>query len=204
MADQKKQSSSIVKDAIVLFLITLIAGALLGAVYQITKEPIAASELKAKEEAYQVVLADSKSFVENEELNAKLKTSVFDGAEITEVLEAMDDQNQQIGYVMSLTAKEGYGGDITFTIGVDLSGKMTGLSVLTHSETAGLGANCTTQEFQSQFVGLQGPEIAYSKTGANGENEFDAISGATITSKALTKAINAGMKFLQDNGRIGE
>ena len=126
MADQKKQSSSIVKDAIVLFLITLIAGALLGAVYQITKEPIAASELKAKEEAYQVVLADSKSFVENEELNAKLKTSVFDGAEITEVLEAMDDQNQQIGYVMSLTAKEGYGGDITFTIGVDLSGKMTG------------------------------------------------------------------------------
>lgn len=77
---------------------------------------------------------------------------------------------------------------------------MTGLSVLTHSETAGLGANCTTESFQSQFVGLKGPEIAYSKEGASADNEFDAISGATITSKALAKAVNAGLGFLSENG----
>lgn len=198
MAEKKK--SSILKDALILFLITVIAGALLGLVNQITLEPIAASELKAKEEAYQVVFADSSKFEENSEINDKLASSTFDGAEVTEILEAKGGDGNTMGYVMSLTAKEGYGGDITFTIGVTTEGTMTGLSVLTHSETAGLGANCTTESFQSQFVGLKGPEIAYSKEGASADNEFDAISGATITSKALTKAVNAGLGFLSENG----
>lgn len=198
MAEKKK--SSILKDALILFLITVIAGALLGLVNQITLEPIAASELKAKEEAYQVVFADSSKFEENSEINDKLASATFDGAEVTEILEAEDGDGNTLGYVMSLTAKEGYGGDITFTIGVTTEGTMTGLSVLTHSETAGLGANCTTESFQSQFVGLKGPEIAYSKEGASADNEFDAISGATITSKALAKAVNAGLGFLSENG----
>lgn len=200
MTEQKKKKSSILKDALILFLITVVAGALLGLVNQITLEPIAQSELKAKEEAYQVVFADSSKFEKNSEIDDKLTSATFDGAEVTEILEAKDVNGNTLGYVMSLTAKEGYGGDITFTIGVTTEGTMTGLSVLSHSETAGLGANCTTESFQSQFVGLKGPEIAYSKEGASGENEFDAISGATITSKALTKAINAGLGFLSENG----
>lgn len=200
MTEQKKKKSSILKDALILFLITVVAGALLGLVNQITLEPIAESELKAKEEAYQVVFADSSKFEKNSEIDDKLSSETFDGAEVTEILEAKDADGNTLGYVMSVTAKEGYGGDITFTIGVTTEGTMTGLSVLSHSETAGLGANCTTESFQSQFVGLQGPEIAYSKEGASGDNEFDAISGATITSKALTKAINAGLGFLSENG----
>lgn len=200
MTEQKKKSSSILKDALVLFLITVVAGALLGLVNQVTLEPIAKSKQKAKEEAYQVVFADSIKFEENSEINDKLASATFDGAEVTEVLEAKDADGNTLGYVMNLTAKEGYGGDITFTIGVTTEGTMTGLSVLSHSETAGLGANCTTESFQSQFVGLKGPEITYSKEGASADNEFDAISGATITSKALTKAINAGLGFLSENG----
>lgn len=200
MTEQKKKSSSILKDALVLFLITVVAGALLGLVNQVTLEPIAKSKQKAKEEAYQVVFADSSKFEENSEINDKLASATFDGAEVTEVLEAKDADGNTLGYVMNLTAKEGYGGDITFTIGVTTEGTMTGLSVLSHSETAGLGANCTTESFQSQFVGLKGPEITYSKEGASADNEFDAISGATITSKALTKAINAGLGFLSENG----
>ena len=196
----EKKKSTILKDALILFLITLIAGSLLGLVNQITLEPIAKSELKAKEEAYQVVFADSSKFEENSQIKDKLKSATFDGAEDTEVLEAKDADGNTVGYVMSITAKEGYGGDIVFTIGVTQEGTMTGLSVLSHSETAGLGANCTTEEFQGQFVGLQGPEIAYSKEGASADNEFDAISGATITSKALAKAINAGLGFLSENG----
>ena len=200
MAEPKKQKSSILKDALALFLITLIAGALLGLVNQVTEKPIAASELKAKEEAYRVVFPESESFTENAEINEKLEKATFEGAEITEILEAADSQNNVLGYVLSLKAKEGYGGDISFTIGVSVDGAMTGLSVLSHSETAGLGANCTTEEFQSQFVGVKGPEIAYSKTGKSAENEIDALSGATITTKALTKAVNAGLGFLQENG----
>lgn len=202
MAEQKKQKASILKDALILFLITVVAGGLLGLVNQITKEPIEASKIKAKEEAYKVVFADSSSFEENSEINDKLASATFDGAEVTEILEAKDAGGSTIGYVLSLTAKEGYGGDLTFTIGVSTDGTMTGLSVLSHSETAGLGANCTTEEFTSQFVGLKGPEVAYSKEGASADNEFDALSGATITTKALTKAVNAGLGFLSENGYI--
>ena len=202
MAEQKKQKASILKDALILFLITVVAGGLLGLVNQITKDPIEASKIKAKEEAYKVVFADSNSFEENSEINDKLASATFDGAEVTEILEAKDEGGSTIGYVLSLTAKEGYGGDVTFTIGVSTDGTMTGLSVLSHSETAGLGANCTTEEFTSQFVGLKGPEVAYSKEGASADNEFDALSGATITTKALTKAVNAGLGFLSENGYI--
>lgn len=194
------QKSTILKDAFALFLITLIAGALLGLVNQITKEPIAASELKAKQEAYQIVFPESKEFVEEETLTKAMESTTMEGTEIAEVLVVKNDSGEVTGYVMSLVAKEGYGGDISFTIGVGIDGVMTGMSVLSHSETAGLGANCTTEEFQQQFVGLKGTEIAYSKTGKSAENEIDAISGATITTKAITNAINAGLGFLEENG----
>lgn len=206
MGEQKRvpKKSTIIKDAIALFVITLVAGLSLGLVNQITKEPIAASELAAKNAAYQKVFSEGKSFEEDEALVKKLEQATFSGAEIKEVLIAKDEKGSNIGYVMSLVAKEGYGGDISFVIGVKQDGVMTGLSVLSHSETAGLGANCTKEEFQSQFSGLKGPKIAYSKTGKSSENEFDAISGATITSKALTGAINAGLSFLDENGCFTE
>lgn len=206
MGEQKKvpKKSTIIKDAIALFVITLIAGLLLGLVNQVTKEPIAASELAAKNAAYQKVFSEGKTFEEEEALSKKLETVSFQGAEIKEVLAAKDGEGNILGYVMSLVAKEGYGGDISFAIGVKTDGIMTGLSVLSHSETAGLGANCTKEEFQAQFAGLTGPEIQYSKTGKNNKNEFDAISGATITSKALTVAVNAGLSFLQENGCLTE
>lgn len=206
MGEQKKmpKGSTIIKDAVALFVITLIAGLLLGLVNQITKEPIAASELAAKNAAYQKVFSEGKAFEEEEALAKKLETLNISGAEIAEVLAAKDADGNTIGYVMSLIAKEGYGGDISFAIGVKLDGIMTGLSVLSHSETAGLGANCTKEEFQAQFVGLKGPKIQYSKTGKSSENEFDAISGATITSKALTGAVNAGLSFLEENGCFTE
>lgn len=203
MAEQKThKKSTILKDAIALFVITLVAGALLGLVNQVTKEPIAAAELKAKNEAYQNVFAEGSSFEADAEIEEKRKDSAYEGAEISEILVAKDKDNNTIGYVMSLVAKEGYGGDISFTIGVKTDGTMTGLSVLSHSETAGLGANCTTESFQSQFAGVKGTEIAYSKTGKSAENEIDALSGATITTKALTKAINAGLSFLNENGYL--
>ena len=95
MAEPKKQKSSIVKDAVALFLITLIAGALLGLVNQITKEPIAKSELAAKEEAYKVVFTKGDKFAENKEIDKKLKGAEFDGAEISEILEVQDKVEKQ-------------------------------------------------------------------------------------------------------------
>lgn len=199
-ADNNQKESTIIKDAFILFFITLIAGILLSMVNEITKGPIAEAEVAAKQKGYKQVFAVANNFKEDVSLNEELEKAEFLGTEISEILVAVDKEENTIGYVMSMVAKEGYGGDISFVLGVKTSGEITGLSVLSHSETAGLGANCTSQEFQAQFENLQGPTIAYTKEGKNGNNQIDALSGATITTKALTNAVNSGLEFLQEKG----
>ena len=115
-----------------------------------------------------------------------------------EVLAAKGSDGSVSGYVMSLTAKEGYGGAITLSMGVKTDGTITGLSVLEASETAGLGAKCKEPEWQAQFPGKHGPNMEVVKGGGASETQIDAISGATITSKAITKAVNAGLKFAEE------
>ncbi|MBE6014341.1 MAG: RnfABCDGE type electron transport complex subunit G [Lachnospiraceae bacterium] len=191
--------NKIIKDALVLLAITLVAGVALGLVYEITKTPIAEGAEKAKQEAYSAVFADA-TFEEDEAVTAKVKElgQTYDGAIVTEVLVAKGSDGSVAGYVMSLTAKEGYGGAITLTMGVKADGTISGLTVLEASETAGLGAKCKEPEFQSQFPGKHGPNMEVVKGGGAKETQIDAISGATITSKAITKAVNAGLNIVAE------
>lgn len=202
----ENKKSSMGMDALKLFLITLIAGLLLGLVYQITKDPIAESNLKAKNEAYQKVFPDAAEFSENPDITSAvsdtaaieklLSENELGGTVISEVMEAKDASGTVIGYVASFTAKEGYGGDISLSMGVAADGTITGLEVLSASETAGLGANCTTDAFKSQFAGINSERVEYTKMGRSADNEIDALSGATITTKAVTKAVNSLLLFL--------
>ena len=76
--------------------------------------------------------------------------------------------------------------------GVDKDGKVTGVNILSHSETAGLGANAVKESFRDQFVGLvKGITVSKDKPG---ENSIDALTGATVTSRAVTKAVNAAIE----------
>ena len=84
------------------------------------------------------------------------------------------------------------GGDISVMTGVDADGKVTGVNILSHAETAGLGAKAAEQSFRDRFVGLVSG-ITVSKDKA-GENSIDAITGATITSRAMTEAVNAAIE----------
>lgn len=197
------KKNTLLGDAIALFAITLVAGCLLGAVYQVTKQPIKDAEEKAKQEAYQAVFTEASSFDQNEEISGKIDNSQG-GAEISEILEAKDSSGTLLGYVLSFSSKEGYGGDIKLSMGVDLNGTITGLEVLSMSETAGLGANCTSDEFKGQFKGIQSSEIIYTKSGKSKGNEIDALSGATITTKAVTNAVNNALSFVYANGGIAE
>ena len=88
------------------------------------------------------------------------------------------------------------------TVGIDTEGTITGLELLEISETAGLGMKATEKSFREQYVGIKADKVEYVKGGKTAANEIDAISGATITTKALTKAINAGLGFLNDNGYL--
>lgn len=199
------KKNTIIKDALMLFIITLIAGVALGFVYDITKEPIKEAEERAKQKAYQKVFTQAAEFVENETLTQNVEESKafftqkeVTGVTISEVLEAKDSAEETIGYVLSVVANEGYGGDITFSLGIDKNGRLTGFEVLSMSETAGLGERCTKDEFKSQFAGMQAKQITYSKTGKQAANEIDALSGATITTKAITKAVNGALTFIQE------
>ena len=192
--------SKIIKDAIALTLITLVAGMALGAVHGITKEPIARQEALAKEAAYKEVFADAESYetVEmTDELANQLRSSLdsegYKAQSIDEVVDAVDGSGNSLGYVITVITSEGYGGDIKFSMGIQADGTMNGISILSISETAGLGMRANTDEFKSQFVGKNTDQIVYTKDGASADNEIDALSGATVTTKAMTNGVNAGL-----------
>lgn len=193
--------SKIIKDCAILFVITLVAGFILGGVYDITKGPIKEQEEAAKQEAYKQVFSDAQAFEATEGVNAEAaqKAVVESGdtaTTINEVLAAVDAEKKVIGYVFSVTNPEGYGGDIQLSVGIKNDGTVNGYEVLSISETAGLGMKATESEFKDQFKGKKAEKLEVVKTGAKEEQQIDAISGATITSTAVTKEINACLAYV--------
>lgn len=192
---------NMLKDAGILFAITLVAGLLLGCVYQVTKEPIAAQETMKKEKACREVFEDAASFRElegfsGEEAQALLTEGGYAGADVNACQEALDASGNRMGYVLTVTTHEGYGGDISFTLGIQNDGTLNGISLLTISETPGLGMQAK-DVLVPQFAGKNAYPYSYTKTGASQEHEIDAISGATITTNAVTNGVNAGVYYFQ-------
>ncbi len=110
---------------------------------------------------------------------------------------AKDASGETVGYVLKGHAA-GYGGPVVVVVGVDKDLKVTGISFPeTLPETAGLGQKATLPEFYEQFAGKT-TKIAVKKGGGAGENEIDAISGATITSTAVTNTVNASTEFVEN------
>ena len=195
-----------IKNTVSLMMITLVAGLLLGLVYEITKNPIAKEKQRAKEEAYKVVFADGASF-DNDKLpynlkDNELKDQGYD-ADINEVVSVKDSSGALIGYVLTVTDHEGYGGDITFVMGVKADGTLNGISFLSIGETAGLGMKATEDKFKDQFKDKKVPKLSYTKNGAKSDDEIDALSGATITTNAVTNGVNAGLYYIRKiNGEV--
>lgn len=197
------------KDAMILFLITLISGAALGLVYEVTKDPIAQQEQKSKNEAYQNVFEAAEDFTELTEetyspdaLTAFVKENGFD-ASIDGVAQALSGDGSVLGYVITVTDHEGYGGDIQFTMGVADDGTLNGISLLSISETAGLGMRAG-EVLVPQFAGKQVEKFSYTKTGAASDDQIDAISGATITTNAVVNGVNAGLLCFQEKLNMTE
>ena len=192
---------SMLKDAGIIIAITLIAGLVLGGVYQLTKEPIAEQERIKKEKACQEVYAEAASFVEVADFDAEAAASVlaaeYPSQDTDEVMGAADASGNIIGYVLTVTSHEGYGGDIQFTMGVTNEGLLNGISILSISETAGLGMRAE-EVLKPQFAGKSAEKYEYTKTGATAENQIDAISGATITTNAVVNGVNAGLYYFQN------
>lgn len=190
----------LIKNALILCLITLVAGLLLGTVYEVTKTPRAKQEEKAKQKAYQQVFPDAGGFEAYETDIEKMEQHLSESgipssaAYINEVVIAKDKEQSAIGYVVTVTDKEGYGGDIQLAVGIGNDGTVKGISILTISETAGLGMKAKEGYFTNRFKDKKVDRFVYTKSGAAAENEIDALSGATITTNAVTNGVNAAIE----------
>ena len=194
--------NSLVKDALILTLITLVAGVALGLVYEITKGPIAVAEAAAVAAAYQEVFEDADSFndvdgFDAEAASAYVQSQGYTDDDIDNCVQAVDASGNPLGYVITVTSHAGYGGDITFSVGIRNEGTVNGYSITSISETAGLGMKATEEKFSSQFKGIATGVYEVTKSTA-GENEIEAISGATITSRAMTYGVNAAIAYFNN------
>ena len=171
----------ICKIALRLTILMVIAGLCLGAAYTVTKDPIARQEAEQKEMARKAVLEEAVSFEE---------VQLTDGGNVQECYRGLDAAGNPCGYAMSVTAK-GFGGDIQLTVGVK-DGVVTGVRIGTHSETPCLGARAAEEKFYGQFTG-KSVTLSVIKTGEAGDSEINAITAATITSTAVTNAVNEAL-----------
>ena len=169
----KKKEAGPVQLVVTLFLISAICAVLLGLVNNITPGPIAAANEAATNAAMQAVLpADSYEQVEYTGGNA-LVTAVYKAGDA--------------GYVVQV-APSGFGGNLDVMVGVGADGTCTGVSIISHAETSGLGANATKEDFRAQFVGKA--NVAVTKDGG----DIAALTGATITSRAVCDGVNAAIE----------
>lgn len=176
----KKDIRDIFKTAISLFLICAIAAGLLAAVNSVTAPKISANSAETENEARKAVLPGSTDF---EEKKLDDGTVYFVGSSGTE----------QTGYVFTVSSS-GYGGEIKLTVGVDNDGAVTGLTILSINETPGLGMNAKKDSFISQFIGKSG-KLSVVKNQTPGDSEILAITSATVTSKAVTTAVNNALEL---------
>ena len=163
--------NKIIKNALILAAITLIAGLLLGAAHQVTLEPIQKQQEKEKQESCQNVFPEAASFEE-------VTMSDAEQAELTAEI---------------ISTTEGYGGGMQFSMGIASDGTTKGISFLSLSETAGLGMRADTDDFKNQFKDKNVEAFSYTKSGASADDEIDALSGATLTTNAVTNGVNAGI-----------
>ena len=167
---------------IVLAAICLVTAALLGLVDKVTKPAIEANTAETVQNALTEVLpADSYDQVEFPDGSVTLSN----GTNVTVV--AVYQAGEE-GYVIEVLAPGGYGGDIDMMTGINAAGEVTGMSVISHAETSGLGSNASKPDFQAQFVGKTG-EVKVTKDGG----DIDALTGATITSRGVCEAVTSAI-----------
>lgn len=205
----------IMKNAGILFAITLIAGLLLGVVNDVTKEPIAKrAEEDAKEAMSAVFTEDSEKGLPGAESYKEMTFSAekaanllaiaeLEAESVDEIYEAYDASGNLLGYVFGMTSKEGYAGEISFTMGVRLDGTLNGICLTTINETIGLGMNAE-EVLVPQFSGKKVSSFTYTKTGAVTDDQVDAITSATYTTNAIVNGVNAGLYVFEHIGEVME
>lgn len=188
MTTTAKNPNSTARLVIVLFAITAIVALLLGLTNYITADKIEAITAEKTAKAFSEVLPGEYSF---EELDGNFE---LDSGKLTGVYEAKNGSALG-GYVVRLSVS-GSQGDIDMAVGVGTDGKVSGVSIIGMSETAGLGSKASDEGWRSQFIGADSA-LAVNKDGGT----IDALTGATVTSRAVTNGVNSALSVV--SGLLG-
>lgn len=187
----KLDLKGVLKPAAILFVICVIVSAALAGTDLLTKDKIAEAAQKKAEESRKIVLPA-----------ADLFEAQADGQQEEYYLGFKD--GEPVGYVFETSAK-GYGGDVEIMTGITADGTISGVVILSHGETPGLGANAEKEEFRAQYeqaVPQSGMELVKYQT--PGEGQVEAMTGATITSTAVTNAVNQAIDRYHSISEGGE
>lgn len=191
-----KTESTFKNMVLSLTLISLIAAACLGFVYEITKEPIAISVLNKKLDAIKQVVP---GFNNNPDAEMyRLPTGQGDSLDIYPA--KMD--NVLVGYAVNTYSKTGFGGNISLIAGFKPDGAIINISVLEQKETPGLGTKMTEPAFKDQFIDKNPAEFELKVKKDGGP--VDAITAATISSRAFCDAVNRAYNTLFNKGNSGD
>ena len=181
-----KKKSTLINMLVALFVITAISGGLLGLVYGMTKDTIAEVDAKKNAKAIAEVLGTD----ENTRLDTATVGDLFYNL-------AYDANDNLIGAAIKTYSNSGFNGRIELMVGILADGTINVISVLSQSETPGLGANMVQPKFKDQFNGKN--PASYNLSVKKDGGDVDAITAATITSRAFSKAIDKAYKVFEAN-----
>lgn len=177
-----------------LFLVTLIASAALAAVYELTKEPIAAARLAKKMRAIEAVLPE----FDNQPVEERYALPIPNSTDSLEFYPGKKG-GELLGTAIRTKSSRGYSGDVWLMVGLKPDGAIQDVFVLEHRETPGLGSKMADEKFAGQFRGKHPAEFNLEVVKDGGD--VDAISGATISSRAYGEAVQLAFDMYQKEGK---
>lgn len=180
--------NEVLKYGLILFIITAVCTGIVSAIYTVTSPIIETQKIEKDNTARQEILSSAKSF-------EKIEKDF--GENIVEVYKGIDSDNKIVGYTIKAISK-GYGGDIEITTGITSDSKISGVTIGSMSETPGLGAKAKDEAFIGQYTDKEAKELSVVKNSASKDSDIVAIAGATITSKAVTTAVNESIKLFEN------
>ncbi len=186
----------IIKPSLILLLVCAFITGALAYVNGVTKPIIDENNRIAEQESLINVYSDADNFLEAKTADM-LKAEGIDVSENIEKLYIAQKDGQSVGYVAAVFSR-GYGGQMKILVGIDNDLNIEGVSLTSHKETPGLGANASDNKFTDQFLG-KAPQATYNvvKRVPNNESEIQAITAATVTSKAVTKGVDEAVALVR-------
>jgi len=193
----------IIRPAVTLFLVCAVITGALAVVNDITGPIIEERDRAALQESLSTVLPGAEEFSDAVSRDELINRGYKAGERISNLYQATAG-GETVGYVVEVVTK-GYGGDISMLVGIDSSLSVTGVKIMSHSETPGLGAKADDEEYLKQYIGaIPGNLYHVVKTTPWNDGDIQALSGATVTSRAVANGVSEAASLVRSIVKGGE